>query len=42
VQIDEAYLSEVQELAGCYVLKTDLSAKHAPMQTVHYRVGSGV
>ncbi len=37
VQIDEAYLTEVQELDGWYVLKTDLPAKHAPMEIVHDR-----
>ncbi len=37
VQINEAYLSEVQELDGCYALKTDLSAELASTQTVHDR-----
>ncbi|MBE0582663.1 MAG: IS1634 family transposase [Desulfofustis sp.] len=37
VQVDEAYLAEVEELDGCYVLKTDLPAEAAPMKTVHDR-----
>jgi hypothetical protein len=37
VQMDEAYLAEVEELDGCYVLKTDLPAEAAPMKTVHDR-----
>jgi len=36
-EIDEAYLAEVQELDGCYVLKTDLPSEHAPTKIVHDR-----
>ncbi|SHI16438.1 IS1634 family transposase [Desulfofustis glycolicus] len=37
VEIDGAYLAEVEELDGCYALKTDLAAEYAPMEIVHDR-----
>ena len=37
VCVDEAALSEIESLDGCYVLKTDLSCAQADKQTVHAR-----
>ena len=37
VSVDEAALSEIESLDGCYVLKTDLSCAQADKQTVHAR-----
>jgi hypothetical protein len=37
VVVDEAYVSEVAELDGCYVIKTDVPAEAASMETVHNR-----
>ena len=37
VEIDEQYLAQVQELDGCYALKTDLPIEDVPAQTVHER-----
>jgi transposase len=34
---DEAVLSEIESLDGCYVLKTDLSCEQADKETVHAR-----
>ena len=35
--VDEAALSEIESLDGCYVLKTDLSCEQADKETVHAR-----
>ena len=35
--MDEAVLSEIESLDGCYVLKTDLSCEQADKETVHAR-----
>ena len=36
-EIDAAYLKEVEDLDGCYVLKTDLPAESASMDVIHNR-----
>lgn len=37
VEVDRDYLAEVEELDGCYALKTDLPAEAASLETVHDR-----
>lgn len=37
VVVDEQYLSEVAELDGCYVIKTDLPAEAGSAETIHSR-----